>query len=354
MLTFNAGGFYEKKFQVWRKKYLLFCKLANESLKDLYNLDIFLLFKLNDDWIIDVIKSIRMLNKPIIVQDREHGIIPQRMKLYPAYLKKIFEDLEVDMLFLTNQSHLEFFKRCGFNNNKLKILGRPDSDSWFHKPDKNFIKQYNNDYRNKIVIVFFAFGLFNYLNFFYKGEKRNWAYLAEDFHNVLLRLANDYGDKIHIIYKVGGKPLRDNFPGFEKFFNSLKSENKVNLLTILPGAADTKDLLKMSDIVVGFHTLGLIEAMFTKQPIFYGAWGEFFNDIKQTLLPFHNLKGLHHCKSRNELYEKISYVIENFENYTITSDMIKFRRIEREEMYYKPDGNSSRRIVEALSIYEKK
>ena len=43
------------------------------------------------------------------------------------------------------------------------------------------------------------------------------AYLAEDFHNVLLRLAKDYGDKIHIIYKVGGKPLRDNFPGFEKF-----------------------------------------------------------------------------------------------------------------------------------------
>ena len=47
-------------------------------------------------------------------------------------------------------------------------------------------------------------------------------------------------------------------------------------------------------------------------------------------------------------------MIENFENYTITSDMINFRRIEREEMYYKPDGNSSRRIVEALSIYEKK
>ena len=89
---------------------------------DLYNLDIFLLFKLNDDWIIDVIKSIRMLNKPIIVQDREHGIIPQN-EIIPTYLKKIFEDLE-DML-LTNQSHLEFFKRCGFNNNKLKILGRP-------------------------------------------------------------------------------------------------------------------------------------------------------------------------------------------------------------------------------------
>ena len=78
--------FYEKRFSKQREIYLKYCHEIAKSISRQFNVDIFLLFKLNDDWIIDVIKGIRCADLPVVVHDREHGIAPKRMEKYPPYL----------------------------------------------------------------------------------------------------------------------------------------------------------------------------------------------------------------------------------------------------------------------------
>ena len=67
----------KKNFLRKEKRYLKYCENVAESISSQFKLDIFLLFKLNDDWIIDVLKGIRNSNFPVVVHDREHGITPK-------------------------------------------------------------------------------------------------------------------------------------------------------------------------------------------------------------------------------------------------------------------------------------
>ena len=347
--------YYDPKLKKYRKLYTLYCQKIAEEIKSLTKADCFLLPKLNDDWIIDLIKGIRLSNTKIIVHDREYGISEQRMKMYPFYLKKIYSDLKVDLLCLTNLRHYKFFELCGFSKKVLRITGNPITDKWFDL--NNLISRKDISpllSEKKYLIVFFAFGKNNYLNFFYKGEKRNWSSLGDDYHEILFDLLKEYSDKLQIIYKLGGKAARDTYEKFNDFILRLEKNNLQDSLLVLDGRISTQDLLKVSDCVIGFQTLGLIEAMFTKQPIFHGGWGELYNDVKETLMPLHHSKGLNFYQSKDEMYNAISEYIKNPSLHNQSDNTELARKISIEEMYYIADGRSSRRLLETIEEFLQK
>lgn len=341
--------FYEDRFKADRKKYTQYCRDVAESIVTQFSVDVFLLFKLNDDWIIDVIRGIRKSDNLVVVHDREHGISKKRMEVYPPYLREIREDLRVNRLCLTNDTHYEFWESCGFPASMLALTGKPDVDAWFRGGQRRNRNEISPKLReDSVLLVFFAFGRYNYLNFFYKGEQRDWCSLADDYHDILLELLAKFGAKLQIIYKIGGKPARDNYPGFDKFVDAVNAMGRKDELIILDGSTPTIDLLQVSDAVLAFHTLGLVEAMFTKQPIFYGGWGQFFDDIKHTLLPFHDWRGLSFKSSKQELTDAVVEFLENPGDFKLSDEMQKCRLAERESMYYSADGNSSERLLNVI------
>ena len=132
--------------------------------------------------------------------------------------------------------------------------------------------------------------------------------------------------------------------------------NYQDSIIFLDGTTPTIDLLKVSDCIVGFHTLGIVEAMFTNKPICYGAWGDLFDDIKDTLIPFHKMKGLYFCKNPDSLRDCL---IENLLN----NKKVKHQREERdkniEEFFFKADGHSAERLFNLINevyidFYEEK
>jgi len=338
--------FYDKKFIRQRAKYLFYCNEVAKSIANQYKVDIFLIFKLNDDWIIDVLRGIRSSKFPLVVHDREHGITPKRMKIYPPFIKDIVNDLKVDKICTSNKTHYDFFLKCGFDRDNLALTGKPDSDAWFI--DKKITKKaVNHKFNNQVpLITFFSFGQFNYLNFFYKSEKRNWLNLADDFHNVLIEVLRKLKGRVQIAYKLGGKSIRDYYPGFDKFFKKVIDLNYQDSIVFLDGNTPTIDLLKVSDCILGFHTLGIIEGMFTDKPICYGAWGDLFDDIKDTLIPFHKMKGIDVCDNPDQLRDCL---IKNILNPV----KVTYQREERdkniEEFLYKADGQSSERLFNVIN-----
>ena len=195
------------------------------------------------------------------------------------------------------------------------------------------------------MLTYFSFSKFNYLNFFYEGENRDWLNLADDYHKIFIDVLKEFKGRFQIVYKLGGKPTRDTYPGFAVFMDELKRLNLQDSIILLDGNVSTIDLLKISDCVVGFHTLGIIEAMFTDKPIFFGAWGDLFEDIKETLIPFHTMKGLNFCNNPSELKNSL---IDFFYDKKIGSCDRKVRDKEIENFFYKADGKSSERLFKVL------
>ena len=124
--------------------------------------------------------------------------------------------------------------------------------------------------------------------------------------------------------------------------------NRLNLqksIILLDSNVSTIDLLKVSDCILGFHTLGIVEAMFTDKPILFGAWGDLFNDIKDTLIPFHEFKGINYCDSPIKLKNSLINVLEDNTKYICDR---KIRDAEIESFFYKADGQSSQRLFSVL------
>ena len=85
--------------------------------------------------------------------------------------------------------------------------------------------------------------------------------------------------------------------------------------------------------------------MFTDKPIFYGAWGELFDDIKETLIPFHKMKGLTFCNNPQILKQSL---IKFFSDKNIGNCDRNIRDREIENFFYKADGRSSERLFKVL------
>jgi hypothetical protein len=62
-------------------------------------------------------------------------------------------------------------------------------------------------------------------------------------------------------------------------------------LSILDGAADTRELIVSADIVVGFQTTAMAEAMAAAKRVVYTFWTDAVERVKHQLLPYHELDG---------------------------------------------------------------
>ncbi len=345
----SLNVFYESRFAAGRKKYLAYCEAVAESIARQFSIDIFLLFKLNDDWIIDVIRGIRKAGYPVVVHDREHGITRKRMEVYPPHLKAVIDDLLVERLCVSNQTHKEFFELCGFPKDRITLTGKPDADYWRHAGPPPKRAEIDSRLRtDRKLAVFFSFGRLNYLNFFYEGEPRDWLPLSEDHHAVLLQLLGNHPHELQIAYKIGGKPARDAYPGFDAFIKEAKRIGGDDCVVVLDGNVSTLDLLRVSDLVVGFHTVGMVEASFTEQPVFYGAWGGLFEDIKETLMPLHHSRGLVFCDSAHALTEQCDRFLSDPTSWKLDEDTKAAREELQESVFFKSDGNVSERLLNVV------
>jgi len=343
----NLDIYYSTEYSNQRKRFQDYCKDVMSFIRDYYQVDVWLLPKLNDDWIVDLIMAIKGLGKPLVVNDRESQISPKRMQVYPAILKKYIKDCEADLLCLNNEYHKEFFIRSGYDPAKLLLTGKPDTDYW-HRKDLWKTRQ-QIDPRlslDRFIIQFFSFGPQAYLNFYFGKETRTWYELAADYHDVLLEILKKYHDRVQLIYKTSTKEARDKYSQVNLFHQQAKKIDDQCIVAI-GGTVNSVELVRNVDVVLGFQTSGLTEAMFTDRPIVFGAWGEFYDDIKDWLLPYHKTEALLYAKSKDEMYDYLVSLIEGETKYQPTEAVLAARKAFYVRYFYNPDGTASQRILDA-------
>jgi len=326
-------------------------KLLRDCMR-LWKAECLVLPKLNDEWIVDLQLAAKNINLPIIVTDRESSISPKRMEVYPPLLYPLREHLNLpEKVCVNTEKQYEFMVKAGVEKEKLIITGAPQSDYWsnpVYSEDLPGLKEKLD--KNKKQILYLGFGTRAYLNFYYPGDERTWDELCYEVHSTLADFLIENSDEVEILYKIGSKPARDYWHGYDAFYQRLKEAGVESSLIEVKGAILTPEILEFTDLTIAFQTTGVIEVMFEEdQPIVVVGWGEFFNDIKDTLLPLYNC-GVHHADSPENLMSLLNKLLSNS---LPNMDRSKFEEL-KYEYFYLCDGNASNRILdEIIKVIEK-
>ena len=184
------------------------------------------------------------------------------------------------------------------------------------------------------------------MNFYYANEKRTWAILSKDINDVFLEVLERFEGQIQIIYKFSDKLVRDKSNDFKRFKKKSKKFIDNNFLIFMGGSIFSYDLMRHSDIIVGFQTSGMIESMNTDKPILYTAWGDLYDSIKETLLPINTKDCVIDCISKKDFSEKLSNLIDtNLKNKSQNT----FSAAARSDLLEKYFSNSDGLVAERLS-----
>ncbi|MBN8195907.1 hypothetical protein [Thalassospira povalilytica] len=353
MGEYSLDHYFDKKYNKGRKKFREYCLKVFKVISKEYKIDTFVMPKVNDDWAVDCIMALNEGGYKLLVDDRESIITSQRMKVVAPKLKELL-NIKFDRLLVHNELHKKLFLDAGVPEKLIEVNGMPQTDYWFsQKCWKDGKSIHSNISSEKIKILYFSFGPRTYMNFYYGDEKRDWSSLCADYHDVILKILEESSDRVQIIYKTGGKPLRDLYPGFETFQAGAKRYIENHSLLMLDGSYSSFDLIRNCDLVLGFQTSGLLEAMFTDVPIVYGGWGELFDEIKDTLLPLHECEGVHHAKSRDDLYGIIRAHLFRKITRSLSEDQRQSRIRMRDIYFNRADGAVSRRLLRAVKEISK-
>tara|TARA_B100000965_G_scaffold374928_1_gene366629 strand:+ start:17464 stop:18762 length:1299 start_codon:yes stop_codon:yes gene_type:complete len=337
----NLNTYYEPEIK--EKRDLLVSRYVSllKILINLFKIRIIVLPKLNDDWIIDFQIAAKKLNLKVLVSDRESSISPQRMQVYPPILKKFKDDLNLaDIICVNNEMHQEFFLKSGIEENKIRLTGSPQSDFWDqNKNNLNIIKN-----KKKKNILYLGFGVNAYLNFYFENINDNWNSLCTDIHDVLIEILKNNHKELDIYYKIGSKPARDYWDGYDSFVNKLKKNGCDESLIEVKGSISTPSIIESFDAVISFQSSGIVEAMFCDIPIISLGWGNLYEKIKDSLHNFEEI-GIHYANSKNDLKKYIEDIV-NEENLSMNKS--EFENL-RYKYFYKCDGKSSSRIMSEIN-----
>jgi len=294
-------------------------------------------------WIREFVCACRRVGVRFVVVDKEGTISPITYELHAQELKKHMPFIS-DAVIVWSERQCKFFKKIGATENQIFIEGQPRSDYWKRPTRWNSrekVLSAINMCPSNATVLYFDFDKHYYLHESQIKKGINWAILLNDVHDVLIRLARE-NPKINVIFKI--HPQAPNSAEVTNKINGMRMNN----VKAVGGASISNDLITVADLVVGFHSTAILEAMLTDLPIVYTYWGG-ATEISGDLIPFHENKGIDVVTSKEEFEE----VIAKYTNRDTIGQRIGLReKREREALtdlfFFNPDGNVSARVLHRI------
>lgn len=214
---------------------------------------------------------------PVVVQDKE-GVLA-RGPLMERHLSLIMKNYPpmADRYYFWGDVQRDAWVQAGLDPSRIRVLGQPRSDFFFH-PERFGTKADLGLPESKKLVTCFTFDADAYVAYGDKGCDlgKPWKRMRQEMHEVLKQVAAGRPD-VHVAVKC--HPQSQELDAIRAELGD--SEN----LTILYGAATAAQLIVHSDVIVGFQTTALVEAMLTTKPIVYCGWAERHAQFAPWLLP---------------------------------------------------------------------
>ena len=224
------------------------------------------------------------------VLQKETTISPLVMEVHSAEIGRHVPFMS-DFMTVCSDRHKEFWLRAGAESNLISVTGQPRFDIY-----KREVVEGPSKAKLLTKILYLSYDDSAYLPSDLGSDfDGSWKLQRQETEMVLTDISLDaeITVKKHPQQTVAGDWLGPNVRQADRF-------------------ADTRKLIVEADVVVGFQTTALYEAAVAGKPTIYAAWGEVFEDNKESLIRF-DLAGelVTHALSPDHLRELLSLRIED-------------------------------------------
>lgn len=287
-------------------------------------------------WLREFVGVSREKGVNTIVLDKEGIISPHYFEYHSKKIKNLFPPIS-DQFIVWSDRQKAFWRKVGVLDDKIEVIGQPRSDLLF-KLEKSSLNVFESE--SNPLIVFFTYFTNAYIPPELEREKGlSWKDLRHSTHTQIRKLADKYSN-VNIVVKCHPQQLDSD--EIKEFFRG-KSNIKVLL-----GAKSSNQLLINADLVIGFQSTSMIESVLLGKPTIYTFYSKDVEEFQEGILPFHKYNAFEVVRSERELYEKVSFYINN--NFDYKPD--KHARQELLNTYLKQvDGQVGKKVIKFLEEY---
>jgi hypothetical protein len=214
------------------------------------------------------------LGLPVVVVQKETTVSRSTME---QFSKEIGTEAPFisDFMTVCSERQREFWMRAGADHDRIDVTGQPRFDI--------YASSARTPRSGRPRILFLSYALDAYVPGAGRGQGLlTWEPLRDATESALVELART-GD-CEVIVKC--HPQQDR-RGVAQQLANLAGGSWQRSVSIAGQDADTRELIIAADVVVGFQTTALYEAVAARRKVIYAAWGEAYERYRSGLIPFH-------------------------------------------------------------------
>jgi hypothetical protein len=288
-----------------------------------------------------LIEELRAIGIPSIVQCKEGTIAPSSMMDVHARQLATYAPPIADQFYFWNATHLDFWRRVGVPDGRMKMPGQPRSDFFFHE-DRWPSKASLGLTEGKKLVVAFTFDTDAYVRVTEPDPTRPWKSLRDHMHQTLQALARERDD-VEVVIKA--HPQQAELGEIEAEL----ARDPVPNVHVMTGAKSASHLMVRADVILGFQSTAMIEAMLTAKPVIYVGWGERHDELTHALIPIHHSEGCAVPQSRAELDRAVRDAVDG--TLTPSPETMRARRAFTDKYFFGADGNCAKRVLDLAAEF---
>lgn len=213
------------------------------------------------------------LGIPVVVVQKETTISEATMESHSA-LMRASAPFAADLMTVCSERHREFWLRTGADGDLLVVTGQPRFDIYASpRPAQRQRPQ---------RVLFLTYQLDAYVPGAGSGMGwRTWEPLRDATESVLLDAVRS--GSCEVVVKC--HPQQDRRAEAARLAQRAGSMWNRGISIAAPDA-DTRELIVAANVVVGFQTTALYEAVAARRAVVYAAWGEAYERFRDSLIRF--------------------------------------------------------------------
>jgi hypothetical protein len=269
--------FFRPEHESQRTRYAQAAGLELERLHRLYRFDAVLAPSDTFFWIRAVIEACQRLGIPFVVLQKEATIPPGWLE-GPAREWGAISPFIADHMLVSSEHHRQFWINAGVASDSVTVTGQPRFDIYARPDRRRSWNALGIEVPNKPTVLFLTYDSNAYLPIIDRSGLHPWLELRSDTESVLLEIARR--GEATILVKSHPQPAEDQ----TAHLAALAQHPGVS---VLPARGDVRDYILNADVVVGFQTTALLEALTAGRPTIYTWWTDPVKQHEDELIPFH-------------------------------------------------------------------
>lgn len=228
------------------------------------------------------------LGLPVVVVQKETTISPQTIEREAPVLRR-YAPFISDFMTVSGEQLKDYWLSTGADPASIEITGQPRFDVYAQCAPPTRVEV--------PTVLFFSYAIDAYVPEHELGQEI-WQDLRDETERVLAELATR--SRLRVVVKH--HPQQDRQGELERLRALAGSAWDVSFVVADP-EADTRELVLAADLVVGFQSTAIFEAVAARRPVIYAAWGNAWEERVDYLLPFHQAPPgcLHHANGPDAL-----------------------------------------------------